>query len=300
MNKKLNASLRILAICVFSIVCATFASAQATRTWVSGVGDDANPCSRTAPCKTLAGAISKTATNGEINAIDAGGFGAVTITKSITIDFSNILGGVLVSGTNAVIINGTETKVTLRGLDIDGLTTGLNGVKIISAETVSIENCAIYGFNRGISDERASDGQLSVSNTIIRNNNTENVFIGASNSEVKAIFSNTELKNGGGIGLTARYGSQVIIRNSFVTGNGDTGVIAQDSAEVEIIDSVISQNQFGVTTLSSGSKIRLSGDTVTMNKEGLSVVGGAIVSYGNNKISGNQSDGAPSQTIVVQ
>ena len=83
------------------------ASAQATRTWVSGVGDDANPCSRTAPCKTFAGAISKTATNGEINCIDPGGFGAVTITKSIQIDCRGVLAGVLVSGTNGIIVNAT-------------------------------------------------------------------------------------------------------------------------------------------------------------------------------------------------
>ena len=52
--KKLSVIL-LLTLCV-----ATMAQAQATRTWVSGVGDDVNPCSRTAPCKTFAGAISKT------------------------------------------------------------------------------------------------------------------------------------------------------------------------------------------------------------------------------------------------
>src|SRR4051812_32555835 len=78
------------------------ASAQATRTWVSGVGDDANPCSRTAPCKTFGGAISKTAPSGEINVLDPGGFGGVTITKSITIRSARFEAGVLVSGTNAI------------------------------------------------------------------------------------------------------------------------------------------------------------------------------------------------------
>src|ERR1700730_8489913 len=85
------------------------AQAQATRTWVSGVGDDANPCSRTAPCKTFAGAISKTAPSGEINALDSGGFGAVTITKAITIDGGGNIAGVLVSGTNAIVINALNT-----------------------------------------------------------------------------------------------------------------------------------------------------------------------------------------------
>src|ERR1700740_1451200 len=83
------------------------ASAQATRTWVSGVGDDVNPCSRTAPCKTFPGAISKTAAGGEINCLDPGGFGAVTIVKSITIDCTETLAGILVAGTNGVTINTT-------------------------------------------------------------------------------------------------------------------------------------------------------------------------------------------------
>jgi hypothetical protein len=88
---------------------ASLAHAQASRTWVSGVGDDANPCSRTAPCKTFAGAISKTAALGEINTLDPGGFGVVTITKSITLDATAGLGGVLAAGTTGVIINGGST-----------------------------------------------------------------------------------------------------------------------------------------------------------------------------------------------
>src|SRR5438874_12407095 len=93
------------------------AFAQASRTWVSGVGDDANPCSRTAPCKTFPGAISKTAAGGEINCLDPGGFGGVTITKAITIACEGVTAGVLVSGTNAIIVNaGPSDQVTLRGL----------------------------------------------------------------------------------------------------------------------------------------------------------------------------------------
>ena len=131
---------------------ASLAQAQATRTWVSGVGDDANPCSRTAPCKTFAGAISKTANGGIINAIDSAGFGAVTIGKSITIDASPFMGGVLQSGATAILINATATdKVTLRGLDIEGVSGATNGVRTLTAAVVVIENCQIYGFQRGIS-----------------------------------------------------------------------------------------------------------------------------------------------------
>ena len=122
------------ACAVTMLFVASPASAQATRTWVSGVGDDANPCSPTAPCKTFAGAISKTAAAGEINVLDPGGYGAVTITKSIRIISDHIEAGVLVSGTNGIIVNVASTdNVLLDGLDIEGLGTGLNGVQIIGA-----------------------------------------------------------------------------------------------------------------------------------------------------------------------
>jgi len=135
------------AIALIALAIPASASAQATRTWVSGVGDDANPCSRTAPCKTFAGAISKTAAKGEINCLDPGGFGGVTITKSLTIKCHYTEGGVLVSGTNAIVINAAATdKVTLRGLDIFGLGTGLNGIKVLSAARVSLLDNEISEF----------------------------------------------------------------------------------------------------------------------------------------------------------
>src|SRR5437764_11294128 len=116
-------------LALIALVAPTAAFGQASRTWVSGVGDDANPCSRTAPCKTFAGAISKTASGGEINCLDPGGFGGVTITKSIAIKCHYTEGGVLVSGTNAIVVNAAATdKVVLRGLDINGFGTGLNGL----------------------------------------------------------------------------------------------------------------------------------------------------------------------------
>src|SRR5215210_5366367 len=124
------------------IVVFTFSSAASaqSRTWVSGVGNDANPCSRTAPCKTFAGAISKTATGGEINVLDPGGFGGVTITKSITISSEGFEAGALVSGTNAIVVNAPAGSiVTLRGLDIEGLGTGLSGIRVFGVGTLHIE-----------------------------------------------------------------------------------------------------------------------------------------------------------------
>src|SRR4051812_33409442 len=143
------------ALILIALAIPASASAQATRTWVSGVGDDANPCSRTAPCKTFAGAISKTANGGEINCLDPGGFGGVTIGKSLKIKCQYTEGGVLVSGTNAIVVNATATDhVTLRGLDINGIGVGaqtsLSGVKVLSARNVDIFDSEIYRFQAGI------------------------------------------------------------------------------------------------------------------------------------------------------
>jgi hypothetical protein len=151
------------------------ANAQATRTWVSGVGDDANPCSRTAPCKTFAGAISKTAPQGEINVLDPGGFGAVTITKSITISSESFEAGVLVSGTNGINISaGTTDQIRLIGLDLEGLGSGLDGVKIFSAGVVYIERCKINHFTgNGVNmNSNVASSRVFITNSMITHNAT--------------------------------------------------------------------------------------------------------------------------------
>ena len=136
-----------LAIGSLLLGLASAASAQATRTWVSGVGDDANPCSRTAPCRSFAGAISKTAARGEINVLDPGGFGAVTITKSISIISPFGWGGILAAGTNGITVNVTPTdKVVLDGLDIEGAGTGINGIRIIGGGITVIRRSSIRNF----------------------------------------------------------------------------------------------------------------------------------------------------------
>src|SRR5215207_4753837 len=129
------------------LVLAPAAQAQATRTWVSGVGDDANPCSRTAPCKTYAGAISKTAAGGEISTLDPGGFGAVTITKSITINGDGTLAGILAAGVNGVIVNaGVNDRVVLRNLSINGAGNGINGIRYLAGKSLTVDNVTIDGF----------------------------------------------------------------------------------------------------------------------------------------------------------
>src|SRR2546423_10433791 len=167
--RKINV-LTILGLLVFGTV---MMHAQASRTWVSGVGDDANPCSRTAPCKTFAGAISKTAAGGEIDALDPGGFGAVTITKGITIDGGGgQVASVLVSGTNGIVVqaNSSTDVVILRNLRINGIGSGINGIRFLSGKALIVDKCEIFGFtNNGVDIALGASAQVWVTQTNIQN-----------------------------------------------------------------------------------------------------------------------------------
>jgi hypothetical protein len=279
-------------------------SAQATRTWVSGVGDDVNPCSRTAPCKTFAGAISKTAVGGEINCIDPGGFGAVTITKSIVIDCTGTFGSILASGTNGVVINitsATDTRkaVKLRGLSINGASTGLNGVRILAANAVNVEDSVIDGFTtHGISIETtAGTPKIVVRNTTIRSavGNGINSFI--TGGTVNLAISDSQISNTA-TGVNISGNTKVVIRSSTVASN-TTGILAA-SAEVGVESCSVSGNGTGISALAAGNLI-LSGNMIAENTTGLAASGGGtIVSFGNNAILGNATNGAPTSVVALK
>jgi Right handed beta helix region len=283
------------------------ALAQASRTWVSGVGDDANPCSRTAPCKTFAGAISKTAAGGEINVLDPGGFGAVTITKSISIVSERFTAGVLVSGTNGIIVNaGPNDVVTLRGLDFNGLGTGLSGIRFLAGGALHVEDCQIYSFTQfGIDFEPSGNSNLYVSDTEIRENNTASsngVFIKPpAGVSVRATFDRVRLERDH-VALRAFDGSTVIIRDSVASGNdisGFTAVSLITAVDMTIENSVASNNNLGSGLRVSGANgtMRITNTTVTGNSVGLDISAGAsLISFGNNRIAGNGTNGAPTST----
>jgi hypothetical protein len=158
-------------LCTAAVVAgfSILAPAQADRTWVSGVGDDVNPCSRTAPCMTFAGAISKTQAGGEINVLDPGGFGTVTITKAISIISDNVEAGVLGSGTNGIVVNVASTdRVVLDGLDIEGSGTGLDGFKVIGGGATFIRNCKIRHFaGNGVNVVGTANARVIIENSQI-------------------------------------------------------------------------------------------------------------------------------------
>jgi Right handed beta helix region len=196
------------------------AQAQATRTWVSGVGDDANPCSRTAPCKTFAGAISKTAVGGEINVLDPGGFGAVTITKSIQIR-SELEGGVLVSGTNGIVVSvGASDKVLLEGLDIEGLGTGLDGVKMIGTGKLFIRKCSIRNFTmNGVNVAGTANARVFVEGSVITGNNVGVNLKGIGGVANTAFVEHSVVDNNTTAAVQVDGASTVVLSGTTLTGS---------------------------------------------------------------------------------
>ena len=256
-----------------------FSNAQASRTWVSGVGDDANPCSRTAPGKTFAGAITKTAPGGVIDVLDPGGFGAVTITNSITIDGDAAEGGVLVSGTAGIVINaGPNGNVTLRNLSFEGLGTGTSAILILSAGSVHIEDCRINGFaDSGINyANSAANGLLFVKDTIIHNCVSNGVALTPS-TPCTITLENVNITDCGD-GIDAGPGSTSLVSSTTVSGNGNIGV------------------------RSTGGIVRLSHATITGNgADGVkATLPGRIESYHNNIIIGNNPDGRTTSFDLVK
>ena len=280
---KRNILLSASAVLAALLVAAAPVHAQATRTWVSGVGDDANPCSRTAPCKTFAGAISKTAAGGEINVLDPGGFGAVTITKALTISSEGFEAGVLVSGTNGIVVSaGITDSVTLRGLDIEGLGTGLVGIKVLQAGAVHVENCTIKHFTQiGIdfvpsSLTPGSASQLYVTNSVLRDNtgaSSGGIHIKpGTNVSATGMIENTQLRNNQ-FGLRVEDNSTVTAKNTTAAGNAGSGFIAVSNATAATLnlDSCVAiGNGFGIKADNPLGTTRFMNCTITGNGTGIS------------------------------
>jgi hypothetical protein len=276
------------------------AKAQAQRTYVSGVGDDANPCSRTAPCKTFAGAISKTSAFGEINTLDPGGFGAVTITKSITI--SN-------EGTG-------ESGV------IDGLNTSLSGINFLTQGTLNVERCQVFEFNgsattgAGINFQPSGTATLNVLDTGVYNNAGSASLAGIliqpqSGGSATGFLNRVRVYDNAGDGIrfdgtiTGALASTFTIRDSEFNGSGAAGIhaiSATAATNVMVDNAVVSNNAtFGVRAQQAATFVRLTNSTVTGNATGLAFsASGTLASFSNNSVNGNGTDGAPSTTVTYK
>jgi len=276
------------------------AQAQAPRTWVSGAGSDANPCSRTAPCRTFDGALQggKTAAGGEINCLDASDFGPVNITTSLTISCEAGTAGILAPNSIiAVGINAATTDVvTLRGLDIDGQGTGGNGIGIAMAKAVHIEKCTIRNF-RG---NAAASGIITftnfsftvfmfVSDTVI-SGNLHGVIFGNTGGFKVASLKNVTITGSTNNGLNLFPPNIFVnVTKSVISGNGGSAVTVFGSGSTVNIDrSTIANNGTGLTSGGSGSVIRASGNNIFNNTTGFVIgVGATIQSDGSNNTGGS-------------
>ncbi|HEY2071729.1 MAG TPA: hypothetical protein VGG48_19370 [Rhizomicrobium sp.] len=316
---------------------ATSAQAQATRTWISGVGDDVNPCSRTAPCKTFAGAISKTAAGGEIDTLDPGGFGGVTVTKAMTLANEGIgEAGILVAGTNGVTVNCTsaldpQCVVILRGLQIDGGPIGSNslaGVKFFQGKTLIIQNCAIRNFTGGspngygVSFTPVGTGELDISDTTITTNGQVGggATIGAGiliaptgTPTVKVSLAHVTMydnTNGFRVDATGATGGTIKsdLTDVIVQNSGFHGISSSAGGTTTTIQTVItnssSVNNGAAGIISNGTNVTtwISGDRVMGNNIGVNVgagPSGVINSYKNNVIGGNLNDNLGVLTLLT-
>lgn len=288
--------------------------AQATRTWVSGIGDDANPCSLTAPCKTWAGAISKTATGGEIDALTPGGFGALTIAKSITVDGgSGQIASTLVAGTNGFVVNApANSVVTVRNVTFQGLAPtgsgGLNGILFSAGSVLHIEHCVFAGFTQnGINVNVSAGVEVFIDDTTSQDNtgNGLNIVSSAagSSNQARVSISNSHFSNNA-VGVLAGDNSRVSVRTSDANGNTTAGFEAMansNAATMSLVDSVAALNA-GAGVLAGGgaaaATIRASRVAVFTNTLGFQAASnGAILSFGDNV---NPGAGAPTSTVPYQ
>ena len=229
-----------LSIALLAFAFTRPASAQLARTYVFSAGNDANPCSRTAPCLTFQRAHDVTAAGGEINCLDTNDYGVLTITKSITIDCGSFGYITAPFAQGAILIAaGANGVVTIRNLSISGPSTQ-GGIFASSAiKALHVENV-----------------RISLPSTVCISLNVNAAsLLTVDNATLSDCFE--------GIFALASSGTVVVnINNSRITNNSLAGVVAEDGSRVAIRDSAIYFNTLGVQqTNNFGSNL---GSTVTV------------------------------------
>ncbi|MFY9570421.1 MAG: right-handed parallel beta-helix repeat-containing protein [Blastocatellia bacterium] len=298
--KKIKLALNIAAIFAVCLFCSSVAQAQACRTWVSALGNDADPCSRTAPCKTFSGAISKTAEGGEIDVLDPGGYGTLTIGKSLTVDGGTGSGwaSVLASGANGFIVNVTTNPTTavviLRHISLNGTRNGtvcadgLNGIRYLAGSKLIVDDCQIFGFSqKAIDVNLLATGSLAVYNTYIEDC-FDGIVMTNNGGTMKGVVTNSKITMTNNSALNLLSGSATI-SNSVVSNNASFGVISQGGAAINVTNTVLSHNGTALSTAAAASSLRISNNDILNNTTGLSNTG-TTTSTQNNRFFGNTAD----------
>jgi hypothetical protein len=279
------------------------ASGSAQRTFVSaGSGNDANPCTRTAPCRNFAAAIAQTAAGGEVVALDSGGYGPVTIGSSISlIAPPGVYAGITAFSGNAITINaGSSDTVTLRGLTLTGLG-GSSGIQINSAGTVDIQQDTIKGFSAYGIDANPTTGSVTVhvEDTTVTHTGNDGIFLGTmtNGAVVKGMIVNSRFEEGFN-GVEAWFQSQVAVQSSVAADNVQVGFYADGDGHLGVDNSLASHNEWG---LFSYSVLYASSTLIVRNAVGVAQGGGTeAISWGNNRVGDNDNNGAFGSTIATQ
>jgi hypothetical protein len=323
--RKVLLSLTLPGLVLGLFLQASAAQAQSARTWVSGVGDDLNSCSRTAPCRTFAGAILKTTAGGQINVVDPGSYGTVTITKAITIDAAGSFAGVLApAGSDAIVVNaGASDNVVLRGLTIDGNGSGANGVRFLAGASLTIQDCTIANFRAASPDgfgvlvvNTAGTAEIHIVNSTIENNGAVAAATGggvqvkpaAVGTGARVTLDRVQILNNvlgfkaDGIGNS---GSLSTIRSSTIASNNTAGVhaVSGTASHINVIStSVVNNGGVGVIADGASAFVRLNDASISANNLGITALnGGVLESFGNNQIRGNiAGNGTPNTFVPLQ
>jgi hypothetical protein len=281
----------LLATTIVSWLQAVPAQAQAMRTFVSGLGEDTNACTETAPCQTLQVALANTLPGGQIYALDSANYGFVTIDKAISIISGSGATGILATSsvTGITISASANDTINLQGLDIDGAGSGADGIQFNSGASLYIQDSVIRGFTNGINFQPSGSSALSVDKTLVSNNSTG---IKIQNSLMSTgVLNDVQLVNNG-TGIVAQGGSGtgpaiVTIQNSIVANNSAIGVLSGGFSVVSVANSTIANNGIGLQAQTASAVLQVSESTVTGNGTGMAANAGQIISYGNSSIGGN-------------
>jgi len=282
------------AFAVIFFLSSSLVQAQATRTWVSGVGDDANPCSRTAPCRTFAGAHAKTAAGGEIDCLDAGSFNTVTITNSLTIDCgggdAGQVGAITAAGANGIVVAASAGDVvTLRNLTINGIGSGINGIRLLSGTLLHIQSVGISNFTmNGIDVNMTTGAQMTLRNVSIGDVGASGVNL-TDTVAFSAALDNVQISNAV-TGVHASANSKAALIRCSIIGTL-TGLNADAAnAEINADTTLLAYGGTGVTA-SGGGLARISNSNLNNNGTGVS---GNVGSFtpGTNRFASNSSDGS--------
>jgi len=302
----------LLTLAAVLFCSASISATTIAHTWVSGSGNDSNPCTFASPCATFANALAKTTAGGIITAKDAGDFGAVTIAQSVTIDGANLGSITLTSGFGINIT--ASANVTVQNLTINGLGSVDNGIIVASGGTVIVDNCRIMNISiTGIFFEGA--GNLTVENSRIESfwgGSTWGIEIEGS-AAVNVVVKNTVIDaspvSASNYGIIVEGGAGPVtasLQNVTIMGAGNAAVLTETGI-TQITGSVLTQSGFGVaatvgSTISVassmitanttgvcsdiGSKIRLDNNDIYDNATAIANCGGIVKTSGTNKTSG--------------